>query len=259
MSKGLYLCKECRSQISVTAGTIFQGTRKPLILWFRAMWYVASHEKRISASGLQRILDLGSYETAWTWFHKLRCVMVSSSEDLLRGIVEIGDIYIGGEKRSKRCNGTERDTLVFVAAERDGKRISRIRLHRVADASSSSLSSAVIMCVEPGSHVHTDESYGYLTIPSRYDHVVIRKKDDLGRDLLPLVGQVVSRLNSWLVRSYQGSVRTSHIDFYLDEFTFRFNQGASKSQGKLFYKLMKNALTAGPVTGNQIRGGGSHR
>jgi ISXO2-like transposase domain len=255
MSKGLYLCKECRSQISVTAGTIFQDTRKPLILWFRAMWYVASYEKRISASGLQRTLDLGSYKTAWTWFHKLRCAMVSPSKDLLRGTVEIGDIYIGSEKRSKRGNGTERDTLVFVAAEGDGNRISRIRLHRVADASSSSLSSAVIMCVRPGSHVHTDESYGYLTIPSRYDHVVIRKKDNFGRDLLPLVDQVVSDLDSW----YQGSVRMSHIDFYLDEFTFRFNQRASRSQGKLFYKLMKNALTAAPVTGDQIRGGGSHR
>src|SRR3989337_1393753 len=65
-------CAACGRQTSVTAGTIFQDTRTPLPTWFRAMWWVASQKTGASALGLQQVLGLGSYETAWTWLHKLR-------------------------------------------------------------------------------------------------------------------------------------------------------------------------------------------
>ena len=67
-----YQCAACDRQTSVTAGTIFQDTHTPLRLWFRAIWYVTSQKNGVSALGLQRVLGLGSYETAWTWLHKLR-------------------------------------------------------------------------------------------------------------------------------------------------------------------------------------------
>jgi hypothetical protein len=73
---GLRRCKACRCDTSVTAGTIFAGTRTPLTSWFAAVWYVVNQKQGVSALGLQRVLGLGSYETAWAWLHKLRRAMV---------------------------------------------------------------------------------------------------------------------------------------------------------------------------------------
>ena len=69
-------CRACRRETVITAGTIFEGTRKPLRAWFLAMWFVTSQKNGVSALGLQRALGLGSYETSWTWLHKLRRAMV---------------------------------------------------------------------------------------------------------------------------------------------------------------------------------------
>ena len=98
---GLYQCGSCRKQTSATAGTIFQDTRKPLTLWFRAMWYVMSQKNGASALGLQRVLGLGSYETAWTWLHKLRRAMVRPDRDQLSGWVEVDETFIGGLEEGK--------------------------------------------------------------------------------------------------------------------------------------------------------------
>jgi transposase-like protein len=87
--RGQFRCSRCQRQISPTAGTIFEGTRKPLRLWFQAMWYVTNQKHGVSALGVQRILGLGSYQTAWTWLHKLRRAMVRPGRDLLDG--ESGD------------------------------------------------------------------------------------------------------------------------------------------------------------------------
>src|SRR5271166_2664694 len=82
-SRGLLHCHGCQGQASLTAGTIFQDTRKPLRIWFMAMWYVTNQKNGVSALGLQRVLGLGSYETAWTWLHKLRRAMVRPGRDSL--------------------------------------------------------------------------------------------------------------------------------------------------------------------------------
>jgi transposase-like protein len=264
MSRELYLCARCRFQVSVTAGTIFQDTRKPLTLWFRAMWYVTSQKQGVSALGLQRVLGLGSYRTAWTWLHKLRRAMVRPGRDRLSGTVEVDEIHIGGVKKGKRGRGADHKALVLVAAQKDGRRIGRIRLHRLKDASSASLIPAVKNCVEPGSLVRTDGWKGYLPLPSEmYVHNVIRKTIDVGDNLLPLVNRVASLLKRWLLGTHQGAVGMSHLDYYLDEYTFRFNRRTSKSRGKLFYRLMEQAVKIEPVTGLQIRGGspelGNHK
>src|SRR6476620_71609 len=83
MSRGLLLCRHCRRQVSLTAGTIFQDTHKPLRLWFLTMWFITSQKNGVSALGLQRVLGIGSYRTAWTWLHKLRHAMVRPGRDRL--------------------------------------------------------------------------------------------------------------------------------------------------------------------------------
>jgi len=258
MKRGLYWCRQCDYQVSVTAGTIFQDSRKSLRLWFRAIWYVVNQKHGVSALGLQRVLGLGSYRTAWTWLHKLRCAMVRPGRDRLLGTVEVDETYIGGKKPGKRGRGAAGKTLVVVAVEDKGNKIGRIRLRRVADASAASLIPAVQESVEDSALVRTDGWISYEKLSSKgYEHIVVRKDASVGDNLLPLVNRVVALLKRWLQGTHQGAVRPSHLDYYLDEFTFRFNRRTSRSRGKLFYRLVQQAVAISPITGNNIRGGRS--
>lgn len=147
--KGSFHCTNCGLETSVTAGTIFHGTRKPLPWWFRSMWYMTNQKYGVSALGLQRALGLGSYHTAWAWMHKLRHSMVRPGRDKLSGIVEVDETYVGGGKPGKRGRGAAGKVLVVIAAQLHDTRIGRIRLQRVADASAKSLEKAVQDTVAP--------------------------------------------------------------------------------------------------------------
>lgn len=257
LARGLHECAVCGVQTSVTAGTIFQDTRKPLRVWFRAVWYVTSQKTGVSALGLQRVLGRGSYETAWVWLHKLRRAMVRPDRDRLRGSVEVDEIYVGGEHPGKRGRGAAGKCIVLVAAEEDGAHMGRIRLRRVADTSGRSLGDAVRECVEPGSTVHTDGLSSYQGLSGLgYRHEVIRQgSSEVGENPLPRVHRVASLLKRWALGIHQGAIRHSHLDYDLDEFTFRFNRRTSRSRGKLFYRLLQHAVAIDPVPRDQIRGG----
>ena len=254
MQRGLYWCRNCDYQASVTAGTLFHDSHKPLRLWFEAMWYVTNQKSGVSALGLQRVLGLGSYHTAWNWLHKLRRAMVRPGRDRLTGVVEVDEIFIGGEKPGKRGRGAAGKALVVVAAQEDGKRIGRLRLRRVADAAGESLEPAVWEMVEPGSTVRTDGWRGYNRLTELgYQHRVVQKHADLGENLLPLVNLIASLVKRWLLGTHQGAVQHSHLDYYLDEYTFRFNRRTSKSRGLLFYRLLDQAIDLGPVLESQLK------
>lgn len=256
--RALYRCRLCDLQTSVIAGTIFQDTVKPLRLWFRAMWYVVSQKNGVSALGLQRVLGLGSYRTAWTWLHKLRTAMVRPGRDRLDGTVEVDETYIGGKRPGKRGRGASGKSLVVVAVEDKGEEFGRIRLARVPDASAFSLIGAVRDFVERGSLIRTDGWSGYSGLSADgYLHTVVRQDSDVGDNLLPLANRVVALLKRWIQGTHQGAVHPSHLDYYLDEFTFRFNRRTSRSRGKLFYRLAQQAVSIRPVTGLEIRGGRS--
>src|SRR6202051_2467124 len=160
----LFQCCGCRRQVSAAAGTIFQDTRKPLVMWFRAMWYVTSQKNGASALGLQRVLGLGSYETAWTWLHKLRRAMVRPDRDRLSGWVEVDETLVGGGEEGVSGRQTARKVWVVIAAQADGPGIGRIRMRVVEDCAAASLHPFVQDCIEPGSVIHTDgwQSYSGL-------------------------------------------------------------------------------------------------
>jgi len=254
-TRGLWECAQCHRQTSVTSGTIFQDTRLPMRLWFRAMWYLTNQKYGANALGLQRVLGLGSYHTAWTWLHKLRCAMVRPQRDRLHGLVEVDETYIGGEESGKRGRGAAGKTLVFVAAEDPGRAIGRIRLLKIPNASGDSLRTALQATVEPASTIRTDGWAGYQGLASvGYGHTVVRPSAEVGENLLPLVNRVVSLLKRWLLGTYQGAVADSHLNYYLDEFTFRFNRRTSRSRGKLFYRLVQQAVSIAPVCNREFRG-----
>src|ERR1019366_7262293 len=161
MARGVFRCKACHGNTSLTAGTVFQDTRKPLRTWFLAMWFTTSQKNGVSALGLQRVLGLGSYETAWTWMHKLRRAMVRPGRDRLTGEIEIDETYVGGPEEGKRGREIEKKSVVVVAAEKNGRGIGRIRLRRVKDVSAESLLDFIRETVDPGATIHTDGWKGY--------------------------------------------------------------------------------------------------
>ncbi|MBI4737442.1 MAG: IS1595 family transposase [candidate division NC10 bacterium] len=249
--RGVWVCAGCGYQASITAGTIFQDTRHPLALWFRAIWWVTSQKTGASALGLQRVLGLGSYETAWTWLHKLRRAMVRPGRDRLGGRVEVDETYWGGSGDGAHGRKrTPKKVLIIVAAEEDGAGIGRIRMRRIPDASADSVQPFIVEVVTPGSVVHTDGWEGYTGLPARgYPHEIspLRRRPGAAVALLPRVHRVVALLKRWLLGTHQGAVSAAHLDYYLDEFTFRFNRRTSRSRGKLFYRLLQHAVTVDPV------------
>lgn len=248
-------CAGCGYQVSATAGTVFQDSRTPLRVWFRAMWWVTSQKNGVSAIALQRVLGWGSYQTAWTCLQKLRRAMVRPGRERLDGVVEVDESFLGGEEEGVHGRHLVSKALVVVAAEEDGRGIGRIRLRHIPNASSVTLTAFLQDSVEPGSTVHTDGWSGYLPIRAAgYQHRISNQKGHPERasELLPRVHQVFSLLKRWLLGTHQGAVDGEHLQGYLDEFTFRFNRRKSRSRGKLFFRLLQQAAAIEPTTYRQI-------
>lgn len=243
LADGMFKCKGCGHKTSAIAGTVFEGTRKPLVSWFRAIWWLTSQKNGASALGLKRILGLGSYQTAWAWLHKLRRAMVRPGQERLSGVVQVDETYLGGEKPGKRGRGAGGKALVLIVAEENGRAVGRIRLRAIPDASAESLETVVLETVAPGTKVKTDGWRGYNGLKAQgYAHEVVRKTEDVGENLLPLCHRVASLMKRWLGGTHQGAVSHEHLSYYLDEYTFRFNRRTSRSRGMLFYRLLQNAV-----------------
>ncbi len=258
-TRGRLVCRVCRYQASVTAGTIFQDTHKPLRLWFRAIWHITSQKNGASATSVQQILGLGSYQTAWTWLHKLRRAMVRPGRDRLHGRVEVDETQVGSEDGDTDGRQMENKVLVAIVAEEDGRGIGRIRMARIPRATKKVLQRFAQEVIDPGSIVHTDGLASYRGLETLgYQHevsVLLGQEKDAALRLLPRVHRVASLLKRWLLGTHQGAVSPKHLDYYLDEFTFRFNRRKSRSRGKLFYRLVQQAAQIAPAPYRDLVGG----
>ncbi len=243
-TRGLIVCPTCRRQVSATAGTIFEGTRK-LRHWFLAAWEVTSHKYGASALGVQRALGLGSYETAWAWQHKLRRAMVRPDRDQLRGQVDVDETYLGTEEPGVLGRRVVDRTIVVIAAEMKDGRIGRIRLRHVPDVKAKSLQGFIIDVIRPGSLIHTDGWQGYANTAAKgFQHrvTVTRTSDQPAHIPFPGVHRVASLLKRWWLGTHQGAISDEHLGYYLEEFTFRFNRRTAKARGLLFYRLLSQAI-----------------
>lgn len=251
-------CKGCRGEVSITAGTLFAGTRKALRAWFLAIWFVTSQKHGASALGLQRVLGLGSYQTAWTWLHKMRRAMVFAGRDRLSGAVEVDETFIEAPEEEVHGRETEHKAIVAVAVEKRGRAMGRIRLQRIQDASAGQIIPFIQKSISEGASIITDGWRGYAGLKSLgYEHTArnIKRSGVPAHELLPRVHRVASLLKRWFLGTLQGGVQRRHLDYYLDEFTFRFNRRTSRSRGLLFYRLMQQAATTDSVSYRRLLGG----
>ncbi|MEI6452878.1 MAG: IS1595 family transposase [Actinomycetes bacterium] len=249
MSNGLLHCCGCRMQVSVLAGNVFQGTHLQLTVWFRAMWHMTSQKNGMSALGLQRVLGLGSYKTAWLILHKLRQAMVRPGREHLRGVVEVDETYWGAaESGGATGRGAVSKALIAVAAEQDGKGIGRIRMACIPDFDRATLHGFIRSCIEPGSTVCTDGLNSYLQMEGYNHHRQIQSHLSDGEYLMPRAHQAASLFKRWILGTHQGAIGHQHLDDYLNEFVFRFNRRKSASRGKLFFRLAQQAIQITPTT-----------
>ncbi|MGH9168996.1 MAG: IS1595 family transposase [Acidimicrobiia bacterium] len=254
-----WMCTACGRKTSVTAGTIFDKTRTPLRTWFAAVWYVTNQKHGVSALGLKRVLGLGSYQTAWAMLHKLRRAMVRPGRDRLAGDVEADESYVGGAEPGVRGRETHKKAIVAIAVEVPGEReIGRVRMARIPNVSAASLTGFIRKAVEPGSVVLTDGWRGYGGLPKAgYVHkpTNIAASGDPAHVVMPAVHRVASLLKRWLLGTHQGAVHPEHLDYYLDEFTFRFNRRRSRRRGMLFYRLLEQTVEVPPSPYRGMIGG----
>lgn len=256
LASGRWECADCGRQVSVTAGTIFHRTRTPLTVWFAAVWLVTSQKYGVSALGLQRVLGLGSYQTAWMMLHRLRAAMVRPGRERLCGRVEVDETYVGGEEAGVQGRETQEKSIVAIAVEiKQPKGFGRVRLARVADVSASSLVPFVEANVEPGQEVLSDGWSGYRPLAVHgYTHTrtILSASGDPAHVAMPAVHRVASLLKRWLLGTHQGAVSPDHLNAYLGEFAFRFNRRSCRHRGLLFYRLLEQAVVTDPLSYHQF-------
>ena len=263
-SRGRLLCRACRFQSTITAGTIFDKTRTPLRVWLAGAWYITNQKHGANALGLQRVLGLGSYQTAWAMLHRFRQAMVRPDRERLSGLVEVDETYlaisdrdapIDVEARKSRKSQTNK-TLVAIAVEiLDPKGFGRIRVAHVMDDSASGVIPFVQASIEPGATVRTDGSAAYRKLAELgYGHqrTVMLGAVQPAHASMPGVHRVASLVKRWILGTHHGSVQPGHLDAYLNEFVFRFNRRTSNSRGMLFYRLLQQSVLTDPYTYRDI-------
>ena len=244
------VCKMCNRQTSITAGTIFHSTKTSITVLFRALWFIVAQKSGVSAVSVQKILGIPGYETVWVWLHKFRRLMVMPERTKLSGTVEIDETLVGGKKSGKRGRGAEGKILVIIAIELIGKKMGRVRMATIESADRLHINRFIKDNVELGSTVITDGWKGYTDVKKmKYRHEIQNKRIILDKEeITPNVHKIASLLKRWLLGTHQNYTSQDYLNFYLDEFAFRYNRRNSKSRGLLFYTLLKQAMSHQPLS-----------
>lgn len=251
------MCAECGRKTSATAGTIFHRSRISLSTWFAAVWFVTSQKNGVSAQGLKDALGFGSYETAWAWLHKLRRAMVRPERELLSGVVELDQSFLGGRAVGKRGPSTDKAPIT-IAVERDGRgRLGRVRLELADKPGGLDMIDFACEVIAPGATICTDGARMFTRLADAgYTHRATPGNTAENLDVvMPGPHLVSSLLKRWTAGTLHHRVSSQHLPYYLDEFTFRFNRRTSKARGMLFYRLLQQAVDTDPHPLKELIGG----
>jgi len=263
-SRSRLMCRSCSHQSTVTAGTIFDKTRTPLRVWLAGAWYLTNQKHGVSALGLQRVLGLGGYETAWTMLHRFRRAMVRPDRERLKGVVEVDETYLSisdrdapmpKEQRKRRKNRTHQVLVVIAVELLQPRGFGRIRLRRIDNDSAEQVVPFVQENIEPAAEVRTDGSAAYRELQGlgyAHQRTVMLGSDVPAHVSMAGVHRVAALIKRWILGTHHGSVQPAHLDAYLDEFVFRFNRRTSASRGMLFYRLLQQAVITDPVTYDDV-------
>jgi len=253
-NRGVYICKFCKNELSITAGTIFHGARIPLTLLFRALWYIVTPKNGVSAVSVQNILGLKRYTTTWIWLQRFRRLMVLPGREKLSGVVEVDETLVGGKRSGKRGRGAEGKTLVIIAVELVEKHMGRVRLSTIEYADRICINKFIKDNIDIGSTIITDGWKGYTDLKKmKYKHITEDKKVKLNEEeITPNVHKIASLLKRWLLGTHQNFTSSENLNYYLDEYAFRYNRRRAKSRGYLFYVLLKQAVLHKPVSECEI-------
>jgi hypothetical protein len=233
-------CAECRHQTSLTSGTVLEKTRKPLKMWFRAIFEISTRKTGISAKDLQRIMGFGSYETAWTWLHKLRSALARSESEPMGPFVQVDETLVGGR-------GSPHKELVLVAAEANG----RVRLAHAESNDEGSCQRFADGEIAADAHVVTDGHAGYneKSLGARVHEPVVQTKVERREgDALQACHWTTSLLKRWLLGTHAGAVSRKHMQAYLDEFAFRHNRRKTDGVARIAARVIESLVTKPPLT-----------
>jgi len=251
--RGILICKKCKQETSIIANTVFHGSRIPIHLLFRILWFVVIQKVGVSALSVQKILGIKRYATVWEWPHKFRRIMVLPSREKLSGIIEVDETFVGGTRKGKRGRGAEGKLIVIIAVELVQKHTGRIRVDIIENADRKCINEFLKNNIQIGSTIVTDGWAGYADVKKmKYNHQIETKTmSENGENLTPHVHKISSLLKRWLLGTHQNYTSDEYLAYYLDEYAFRYNRRNAKSRGLLFYILLKQAILNKPVYHNK--------
>ena len=249
----LYECVSCGHQASLTAGTVFEGTRTDLKKWFLAIYLLASTKKPVSAAELSRQLGVAPF-TAWTMRRKITNAMSRREGELmLTGVVEMDESYMGGANKGIRGRGAKGKTPVAVMAQQDEHGgCSLAHMQVIGDVGGISLGEAASNYIMPESILATDGFPAYPPVGKLgFDHQpLVTQGAENAADLLPWVHIIISNFKRWILDAFHG-VSSKHLQSYLDEYCYRFNRRAQRLD--LFRRVLNRCVRfTEPVTYAQL-------
>ena len=250
-TRQLYQCKDCRYQMSVTAGTVMEKTRTSLRAWFWMMFLMANQKTGVSVNGAAWMIGI-SYKRAWFIAHKIRAAMADRDQNYrLAGVVEMDDSYFGGKnKPGKRGRGAAGKTPVLVCVSVEDGKPGYASMKALRGVNAGEVKDAAEELLEPGAVVVTDGLPVYTLGLASFDHrakVISDPKTAVKK--LPWVHILISNAKGML-RGVHHGVSQKHLQGYLSEFCWRFSRRGFEDE--LFDRLLYASITMKPLTWSQL-------